>query len=209
MSRTINTTPVLVPIQTTMTRVVTLAAAALLVGVSLAWAQAATQKPLADVAKAEEARRKNVKKPAKVYTNDSLQPDTSRPVPPPPPATPAPPAANASPANATPAAPAADAKPPAQDQTYWANRIKVAREQLQRTQIFADSLQSRINALTTDFVNRDDPAQRAKIEADRLAALAELERVKKELEVHTKAIAAIEDEARRAGVPAGWLRPGA
>ena len=72
-----------------------------------------------------------------------------------------------------------------------------------------DSLQSRINALTTDFVNRDDPAQRAKIEADRKAALAELERVKKELDEQTKAITAIEDEARRAGVPAGWLRPGA
>ena len=61
--------------------------------------------------------------------------------------------------------------------------------------MFADSLQSRINALTTDFVNRDDPAQRAKIEADRKAALAELERVKKELDEQTKAIAAIEEEA--------------
>ena len=61
----------------------------------------------------------------------------------------------------------------------------------------------------TDFVNRDDPAQRAKLEADRKTALAELERVKKELETQTKGIAAIEEEARRAGVPAGWLRPGA
>ncbi len=80
---------------------------------------------------------------------------------------------------------------------------------LHAQQIFADSLQSRINALTTDFVNRDDPAQRAKIEDDRKAALAELERVKKEMDDTTKAIAAIEEEARRAGVPAGWLRPGA
>jgi len=80
---------------------------------------------------------------------------------------------------------------------------------MDRQQIFADSLQSRINALTTDFVNRDDPAQRAKIEADRKTALAELERVKKELVDQAKAITAIEDEARRAGVPPGWLRPGA
>ena len=87
--------------------------------------------------------------------------------------------------------------------------MKDARDKLQRTQIFADSLQTRINSLTTDFVNRDDPAQRAKIEADRKAALAELERVKKEIDDQNKAIAAIEDEARRAGVPAGWLRPGA
>jgi hypothetical protein len=58
---------------------------------------------------------------------------------------------------------------------------------------------------TTDFINRDDPAQ-AKLETDRKAALVELERVKKDMTDQTKAIAAIEEEARRAGVPAGWLR---
>ena len=56
------------------------------------------------------------------------------------------------------------------------------------------------------IVNRDDPAQRAKLETDRKAAVAELERVKKDMTDQTKAIAAIEEEARRAGVPAGWLR---
>ena len=75
--------------------------------------------------------------------------------------------------------------------------------------VVADSLQTRINSLTTDFVNRDDPAQKAKLESDRKAAVAELERVKKEIDGHNKAITAIEDEARRAGVPAGWLRQGA
>ena len=87
--------------------------------------------------------------------------------------------------------------------------MKVARGELSRIQIFMDSLQTRINSLTTDFVNRDDPAQRAKIETDRQAALAELERVKKELADKNKEITAIEDEARRSGVPVGWLRPGA
>jgi hypothetical protein len=58
----------------------------------------------------------------------------------------------------------------------------------------------------TDFVNRDNPVERAAIEQDRIKALAELDRVKKEIESQTKAIAAIEDEARRAGVPSGWLR---
>jgi hypothetical protein len=33
--------------------------------------------------------------------------------------------------------------------------------------------------------------------------------VRKELEEQAKAITAIEDEARRARVPPGWLRPGA
>jgi hypothetical protein len=55
-------------------------------------------------------------------------------------------------------------------------------------------------------VARDDPAQRAVIAADRQKALAELERVKQEIGQHTKGIAAVQDEARRAGVPPGWLR---
>ena len=190
-----------------MKRIIFITSAAVLALASLASAQSSMTKPLADVAKAEEARRKEVKKPAKVFTNGSLRPDISKGVAPPPSATAPVAGANASPGNTTPAAPAADAAP-AKDQAYWSNRIKTARELLARTQIFADSLQSRINALTTDFVNRDDPAQRAKIEGDRRAALAELERVKKELDEQAKAITAIEDEARRAGVPSGWLRPG-
>jgi hypothetical protein len=191
-----------------MKRVIAIAAIFLMGGASFASAQTASPKPIADVAKAEEARRKSVKKPARVYTNGSLTVDTSPGVPPP---------AAAAPSTAQPSANASPSKPdeaakPGEDRTkqeYWVNRITTARSQLQRTQMFADSLQSRINALLTDFVNRDDPAQKAKIEADRKAALAELERVKKELDEHNKTIAAIQDEARRAGVPAGWLRPGA
>ena len=80
---------------------------------------------------------------------------------------------------------------------------------MSRSQIFAESLQSRINALRTDFVNRDDPAQKAKLEGELNTALAELARVTKELDDQRKAITAIEEEARRAGVPPGWLRPGA
>ena len=81
-----------------------------------------------------------------------------------------------------------------------------ARSALSRSQIFADALQSRINALNTDIVNRDDPAQRAQLELERQRATAELERVKTEIAGQTKAIADIEEEARRAGVPPGWLR---
>ena len=191
-----------------MKRVILIAVVLLTGNVWLAAAQTAPAKPIADVAKAEEARRKSVKKPAKVYTNGSLTADISKGAPAPAASTAAP---TETPASATPAKPAAG-KPAAEDpakQEYWTNRITAARAQLQRTQMFADSLQSRINALMTDFVNRDDPAQRAKIEADRNASLAELERVKKELDEQTKALAAIQEEGRRAGVPAGWLRPGA
>ena len=72
--------------------------------------------------------------------------------------------------------------------------------------MFAEALQSRINGLTTDFTARDDPAQRAVVANDRQKALAELDRVKNDITQQTKAIADIQEEARRAGVPPGWLR---
>jgi hypothetical protein len=193
--------------------VIATVAVILAVSAPLASAQSASttpSAPLADVAKTEEARRKSVGKPAKVYTNGSLRTDVSPGVPAPPtPETPVAPPSNATPGDKKPAAPGDSAVPPGQGKEYWAGRMKAAQDQVARTQIFMDSLQSRINALTTDFVNRDDPAQRGKIEGDRKAALAELERVKKELEDQTKAIKTIEEEARRAGVPPGWLRLGA
>jgi len=192
-----------------MTRAIAILLASILIGpaVTAVRGQTPAAPTLVDVAKAEEARRKGVRKPAKVYTNGNLKGD-NRSAAPPAPATPAPPSTTV-PAVDLPGGTVPAAKPAARDQAYWSSRMIAAQTALERSRLFAESLQSRINALTTDFVNRDDPAQRAKIETDRKAALAELDRVKKEMETQRKEIAAIEDEARRAGVPSGWLRPGA
>lgn len=195
-----------------MTRLIAILALFLAMAPPLAAAQT-----LADVAKAEEARRKAVKKPAKIIGNNDLKPDTGTPRPASTTATatptdPAAPATTPTPGAAVvniPLSPdpgAAAAKPGAQDEAFWKDRMATARAALDRTRLFADALQSRINALTTDFVNRDDPAQRSVIEQDRLKAMAELDRVKREISDQTKAIAAIQDEARAAGVPAGWVR---
>jgi hypothetical protein len=163
---------------------------------------------LGDVAKKEEERRKAVAEPGKVYTNKDLGPVPAS-------ATPAP---EAKPAEARPGdnkpkeaaknAPPADAKdkPIVKDQAYWTDRKKALLTQLERDQTYSDALQSRINALTTDFVNRSDPAQRAVIERDRQKALAELANLKKQIDEDRKALAGFEEEARRAGVPPGWLR---
>jgi hypothetical protein len=180
--------------------------------VLLTGATPAAAQSLADVARAEEARRKAVKGQAKVYTNETLRgPDGGEP-----PAAPAapPPAATPDPnAPAKPAASAPGAKPAApsaadstKDEKYWRDRLASARDALARSQTFAEALQSQINGLYTEFVNMSDPAQRAVIEQKRLAAIAEQDRVKADIAKYTKALAAIEDEARRANVPAGWLR---
>jgi hypothetical protein len=167
---------------------------------------------LADVARKEEARRKNVAEPAKVYTNKDLKP-----VPPPASA----PAADAktdekadkdNPAKPGDKADKADAAAaPAKgdlvkDQAYWAGRLKSAQEQLARDETYAAAMQSRINALTTDFVNRDDPAQRRTLEQDRLKSIAEMDRLKQAIANDKKALDSLLEEARRAGVPPGWLR---
>lgn len=182
-----------------------------LVFVTLSAPLVAQAQGLAEVAKKEEERRKQIKTPGKVYTNEDLKPDISTAMVVPP----------ASPGSTTPTEPGTQvpaldlpagrveddgAREEVRDEAYWRARIGAARSALERSRIFADSLQSRINALTTDFVNRDDPAQRAQIELERQRALAELERVKQEIAEQTQAIADIEEEARRAGVPPGWLR---
>lgn len=160
---------------------------------------------LANIAKAEEERRKQAKT-GKVYTNDNLKADitASTPVVPTNASAEAPASAQVPSVNLPggEAAQAGDAK----DENHWRQRITGARSALERSRIFADALQSRINALTTDIVNRADPAQRAQLELERQRALAELDRVKKEIADQTKAITDIEEEARKAGVPPGWLR---
>ena len=164
---------------------------------------------LGDVAKKEEERRKGVAQAGKVYTNKDLGPVSPSTTPPPAGTRPADvkpddPKAKEAPKNAQPAE--GTDKPVVRDQTYWADRKKALVGQLDRDQTYFDALQSRINALTTDFVNRADPAQRAVIERDRQKALAELANLKKQIEDDKKAVAGLEEEARRAGVPPGWLR---
>jgi hypothetical protein len=197
-----------------MVRVIQILAALLILVPAVAGAQT-----LVDVAKAEEARRKTVDKPAKVYTNGDLRSDITTPATPPAApasgtsAAPAPAGSAAASGEASAASGASTAKPQApaaatalRDETYWRGRISTARDAVNRSRMFLEALQSRINALTTQVINRDDPYQQSSLEQERAKNLAELERVKKEIDDQTKAIAAIEDEARRAGVPSGWLR---
>jgi len=193
-----------------MTRLL-IVAALVFVGV----ASVASAQSLGDVAKKEEQRRKTVKS-GKVYTNDELKRDP----------TPSVPASASTGTTSTPSASSTPAPAPASsgnnagkddsankdgsadksDEKTWRKRITNARESLQRSQAFADALQSQLNALSTDFVNRDDPVQRQQIAKQRDGVVAELDRVKKEVAAQTKAISDIQEEARRANVPAGWVR---
>ena len=176
----------------------------------------AAAQSLADLAKAEQARRESIATPAKVITNESLRPE---PAPTVSPLLSAPsadsddqePASSASAPAATNSAGDVDAAAAPQtetprDEASWRQRIEAERTALARAQTFAEALQTRVNVLAADFVARDDPQQRSAISADRQTALDELSRVQEEIDEHEANIATIRDEARRAGVPAAWVR---
>ena len=95
---------------------------------------------------------------------------------------------------------------PAKDEKWWRTRITAAREALERDKLLLAALDNRVSTLTRDVVNRDDPAQRAALINERLRALDELEMMRKQIIADTEAIALIEEEARQAGVPPGWIR---
>ena len=187
-----------------------LVAALTLAGAGLC-ARPAQAQSLAEVAKKEEERRQKTPEPTKVYTNKDLK---------------APSGAGPAPAGVAPGADAGrDAPPgakgkddkaassdkdkdkdPNKDPAFWSGRLKTAQSKLDQDQAYAEAMQTRINALTTDAVNRDDPIQRSKLERDRVKALADLAQLKKSIDDDKKAIAAVHEDARRAGVPPGWLR---
>jgi len=181
-------------------RLLSAALAFLLCSASGAFAQS-----LGDVAKKEQQRRKTTKVAGKVYTNKDLGPGGTKPAP-----SQLPPASTiAGPGGAESTPPPADKteeQDPKKTEEYWREKLETARAEIQRNELFLEALQSRVNALSTDFVNRDDPAQRAVIASDRQKALAEMERVRESIDTLKKQIADLEEEARQAGVPPGWLR---
>jgi hypothetical protein len=163
----------------------------------------AQSQSLGDVARKEEERRKEVKQPAKVITNKDLG---SVPLPPPLPAA----ASTPQPGRDGKAQDAEKDKGPEKndpkDQAYWSSKKKALLAQLDRDQTYAEALQTRINSLSTEVITRDDPAQRATLSRDRAKAMAELDRLQKAIQADKKAISDLDEEARRAGVPPGWLR---
>jgi hypothetical protein len=171
-----------------------------------AMAAPAAGQSLAAVARKEEARRKQLKQASRVITNKDLRQVEGAPMPPPAPAAVEAPAPAAGEAAKPADAPVDEEQQRKNDEQAWRAKMADARLALERGQMYADALQSKINALWTDFTARDDPAQRAQLELERKRAIAEQDRVKGEIEAQKKAIADLEEEARRAGIPPGWLR---
>ena len=102
------------------------------------------------------------------------------------------------------AAPEAAALPT--DEAGWRTMITAVREELERKKLTVAALQNRADGLLTDFTARDDPAERSVIEQERVEALEEVDRTNAEIQQLDQDVRAIQEQARRAGIPAGWLR---
>jgi hypothetical protein len=181
----------------------------LITGVLLTLAVPVCAQSLGDLAKKEAERRKTAPPATKTYTNEDLKklpplPDDVKP---------------GDKAKTDDAAKAGDAAKPGQakpdaasapaaakDEKYWRGRISAVKDEIAKNEAFRDALQSQINGLSADFSARDDPNQRAKIADDRQKAIAQLAAVNEAITKAVKSIADIEEEARRAGVPPGWIR---
>jgi hypothetical protein len=188
---------------------------------------AASAQTLADIAKKDNDRRKTVKHPAKVITNDDVQDvkpilpmmendgTGTRPVDPN--AASAPSGGNpdmpqapgtapaAQPAAAGAAKPAGTPGVKAGDEAQWRSRMQSAREAVSRTQLQLEGMRNRASQLTAASAAANQE-QRGTFQKQQQDALQEYERLRADLQKSQKALADLEGEAQRAGVPAGWLR---
>ena len=146
----------------------------------------ATAQSLGDVAARTNKERKG--KGGKVYTNDDLSAEHA--------SSPVPPAAAST--TSEPAASPAATMDPAQ---RW------RRDAITGLQAKVDGLQSRLDALMADRdpVNVMDPNRLQTLEAEKVKVRAELEAAKDELAKARQALQDLEEAARKAGVPPGWL----
>ncbi len=175
------------------------AALAFLVVPSQAWSQ---ERDLASAAEKEKERRKRATSPATTYTDNDLpkdkggkdasKPDT--------------PAVSPSPA------PAGETRSPARDEAYWRNRatglrngVAAAEQRVKKAQDdYGGARKGSVQPLPIDAISQVPPLAQVNPEADRLQK--ELEETKAALAQAQKALADFEEEARKAGVPPGWLR---
>jgi hypothetical protein len=169
---------------------------------------------LAEISQREALRRSLTPKSVASYSNDNMRPDlfpvrvTEAAAAPTSEVAVTSGAAPTTPTTPVAAAPTSEAtvQTVALDEKAWRARMTQARSTLDRDQGLVEAMQSRINSLQNDVVNRDDPAQQGAMRQTLAKALGELERLKAQVVSDQKAISDIQAEARRANVPPGWVR---
>ena len=170
-------------------------AGVLVVGVVSSSAQS-----LADVARKEETRRKNIKAPAKVYTDADVEkfaPVTASAQQAATTVTPL--DANGAPVQSS----TADGLPT--DEAGWRSRMQNARDGLDRDKLLLSALEQQ--AMRAALRKTSGGGEAAEAGGDDVAArAAEIKRLKAQMDSNRAVLANAEEDARRAGVPPGWVR---
>jgi hypothetical protein len=154
---------------------------------------------IGEAAEREALRRELTGKATRLYTNLDLPPAAGEIADPRPGASGRPAAAGTT--SAEPKAPTN-----VRDEAWWQNRATEIRTSIDRNVLLAEAMQARINSLTADVVSRDDPFQRAELRDQLQKALAEADRLQALVIEGRQSLERLQDDARRAGVPPGWIR---
>ncbi len=167
-------------------------AAVLVTGVVSAGAQS-----LADVARTEEARRQKMAAPKKVYTDADVAKYAPAPG-----AQAAATTVTALDANGKPVGEQAAAQGLPADEAGWRARLQNARDGMDRNRLLLSALeqQARSAARKAGTPDGDEPAD------DGSNRAAEIKRLKAEMDTFRATLANAEEDARKAGVPPGWVR---
>jgi hypothetical protein len=180
---------------------------ALTLGASLSAVPPSAGQSLAEAARAAEKARNATagRPPTKVYTNKDL-PTAGPPAPLPPATSAAPAPASASDQPSATTSPGA-VPPGAKDETYWRERMRPLRERLESTRALADDTKRRADALMRSAdrcfqmgIVCQDYTESLLLQEQHKRLVADVARAERD-------VTALEEEARRAGVPPGWLRP--
>jgi hypothetical protein len=176
----------------------------------LVFAGAAQAQSLADVAKEEQARRKSIKQPTRVYTNDDVK--DVKPI-----STMGQEAKGQAAGQGTGAgvadgaSGAGDAKgagaPTAGggNEGQWRERMAAAREQLSRTRIQLEAMRGRVGRLAGASLTAASEAEQGQVQRQQQETLQEYDRLRADVERYERALTELEEQARQAGVPPGWL----
>jgi hypothetical protein len=173
-------------------------------GVLVAGVVASSAQSLADVARQEEVRRKDVKAPSKVYTDADVQkyaPVTAG-------AQAAATTVTALDASGAPVGQAAAAAGLPTDEAGWRARMQNARDGLDRDRLLLSALEQQATRAALRKSSGAAPAdgQDAAAGDDVAGRAAEVKRLKAEIDSFRETLANAEEDARKAGVPPGWVR---
>lgn len=92
------------------------------------------------------------------------------------------------------------------DEAWWRTRIATARAMLDRNQMLADGLAMRVSSLTREIVNQVDTGEQARLRAQLKKTMDELDRQQKIVLGDRRTVEAVQEDARRLGIPMDWLR---